>query len=230
MVPEEIKTLIDFTMGDGYIEQRHGRHNARMRIEHCEAQRAYAEYKESQLREFGLPLRAKLITVISGKNAGRSYYRVDVNQDPRLTTAYKWTYNKGRKAIDRALLRQLDDRSLAYWFMDDGNAKLVKYLQKPDVRYYYKTPKIGAFVFSNQAFTYEENQLFVDWLKGAFDINSRITNSNGLQVVISKIADKEKFVRTIEPYVIPSMRYKIQYPLEFSGIEYVVVQRERLSE
>lgn len=230
MIPRELKMLIDFTMGDGYIGMSQGRKNARMRIEHAEKQRAYAEHKELLLRSIDLPVRAKLITVISGKNIGKSYYRVDINQHSLLTTAYKWTYNKGRKSIDKALLRQLDAESLAYWFMDDGSAKLVKYLQKSNYRYYYDTPKIGAFKFSNQSFTLEENQLFVDWMKEKFDINARITNNNGLEVYISSIPEKQKFLNTIKPYIIPEMYYKIQYPLDFKDIGYTIVQLNRLSE
>jgi hypothetical protein len=227
MIPEEIKTLVDFAMGDGYIEQRERRRNARMRIEHAQAQQAYAEHKEGILRSLGFKMNAKLITVLNGKNAGKSYYRIDLNQNPLITTAYKWVYNKGRKAIDKALIRQLDDRSLAYWFMDDGYAKLVKYVQEPSFRYYYDVPKVGAFKFANQAFTYEENILFVDWLLGAFGINARIINEKGYEVIISRIEDKEKFVNVIKPYIIPSMMYKIQYPLTFSGIGFTIVQRER---
>lgn len=228
MLTREIKTLIDFTMGDGYIGMRNGRKNAWMRIEHAEKQIEYAQHKEQRLREIGLPVRSKLITVLTGKNAGRSYYRVDVNQHPLLTTAYKWTYNKGRKAIDKTLLRSLDEESLAYWFMDDGSAKLVKYNQKPNVRYYYDTAKVGSFKFSNQSFTYEENELFVQWLL-SFGIQAHIQTSNGHEVHISTIEAKTKFVEIIKPFILPSMYYKIQNPLSFEGIGFTIVQRERLS-
>lgn len=230
MIPRELKIIIDFTMGDGWIGIKPGRQNAIMRIEHSEKQIDYAKYKEQKLIDIGLPVRSGLYIVKSGKNIGKAYYRIDVNQHPLLSTAYKWTYNKGRKAIDKTLLKQLNAESLAYWFMDDGSAKLVKYNQKGDVRYYFNSPKIGAFKFSNQSFTFEENQLFVDWLFESFEIKARVTNNNGFEVFISDTKNKQKFLNVIKPYIIPGMDYKIMYPLTFNGIGYRIVQRERLSE
>lgn len=224
MIPHAIKTIIDLTMGDGYIGIEKGRNNARMRIEHSIKQKQYAQHKQHLLESLGLCLTAKEITIANGKNTGKQYYRIDVHQSPLLTTAYKWTYNKGKKSIDRALLRQLDDRSLAYWFMDDGCAKLVQYIQKPNVRYVYVTPKIAAFKFSNQSFSYEENMLFVEWLK-TMHVQAHITTNNGFEVMITDIENKQRFLQVIEPHIIPSMMYKIQYPLSFQGMDYSIISR-----
>lgn len=224
----EVKTLIDFALGDGYISLRSGRKNAHMRIVHAAKQQEYAKHKEQILRDLGFTMNCQLLESKNGKNAGRSYYYVSLYQHPHITTAYHLLYKEKRKGLDKTLLNELDGRTLAYWFMDDGSAKIVKYLQKGSIRRYYTTPKIGAFKFSNQSFTLEENKLFVDWLKGAFDIDARITAFNGIEVFISTIPAKEKFINVISPYIIPSMHYKIQYPITLEGIDFTLVDRDTI--
>ena len=228
MIPQELKTIIDLTIGDGYIGKNGKSMNGR--IEHSIKQIEYAKHKEQLLRELNIPLSSREYTIKSGKNIGRSYYQINLNHSDYLRTAHKWLYNKGKKGLDKALFRQLDQVSLAYWFMDDGSAKLVKYNQKDDKRYVYDIPKIGLFKFSNQSFDAHENQLMVEWLKERFDIVARLVTNNGNEVHISDEINKQKFVTLIEPYIIPSMNYKIKYPLNFDGIGYTIIQRERLSE
>ena len=225
MIPQELKCIIDLTIGDGYINKK----GTGGRIEHSVKQKEYAQHKEQLLKSLNISLQSREYTVQNGNNAGKSYYQINIHKNPYLLTARKWLYNKNRKALDKALFRQLDEKSLAYWFMDDGSAKLVKYNQKGSIRYIYTTPKIGAFKFSNQSFTYEENMLMVHWLWEKFQIKARITNNNGYEVFISDQQNKEKFLSVIQPFIHPSLFYKIQYPLNFEGIEYSIVQRDRLS-
>lgn len=228
MIPQDLKTIIDLTIGDGYIGFNGKSMNGR--IEHSIKQKEYAQHKEQILRDLQIPLSSREFTVKTGKNAGRSYYQINLNHSDILRTARKWLYNKGKKGLDKALFKQLDNISLAYWFMDDGSAKLVKYNQKGDKRYIFDSPKIGLFKFSNQSFDAYENSLMIEWLKEQFDITAHLVTNNGNELHISDIENKQRFLDVVKPYIIPSMFYKIQYPLSFDGIGYHIIQRERLSE
>lgn len=231
-IPNSIKVLVDFTMGDGWIGRSKGSNGMfKMRIEHSIKQMEYAMHKEQILYSFGYTAKTGVWSPKTGKNVGKDYYRIDVHVHKNMQTAHKWCYNKGRKAIDKALLRQLDEVSLAYWFMDDGTAKVTKYIQKPTHRYYYETPKTNAYLFCNNNFSYDENTLFSLWLKERFGINSKVINggNNSFEVAIYSISDKDRFRDVVYPYIVPSMQYKINNPHTFKDVPYTTVPRDNLS-
>lgn len=241
MIPDAVKVIIDFTLGDGWLGYGNGvknedNANPKMRIEHSIKQADYAKHKESILYQYGFTAKAGIWAPKTGKNMGKEYYRIDVHTNPLLKTAYKWTYNKKRKALDRALLRNIDAKTLAYWFMDDGTAKLTHYNQKKDHRVMYELPKIGQYVYCTDNFTEQECLLFIDCLKERFNIRAILIKHSSTspirRVAIGEIEDKNKFRYLVEPYIIPSMYYKIAYPHSFSGIPFTkeCYSGERLSE
>jgi hypothetical protein len=224
-IPKDIKLLIDLTLGDGYIGLKSNKYTT-MRIEHAIKQKAYAQHKERLLTDAGFNVLSRELTIENGKNAGKSYYRIDIHGDNRLATAHKHIYNKGRKFIDKHLLRDLDILSLAYWFMDDGSAKLSHYNLKKDQKVIYELPKIGVYKFSHCGFTFDENKLFCDWLKYKFNIDAMVIKHGKFYVsAIYTISAKDRFRYLIEPYIIPSMYYKIMFPHSFSGIPFTKTLR-----
>ena len=229
MLPDNIKTIVDFTIGDGWIGYRSSTHKLPyMRIEHSHRQMMYAKHKEDILRSYDYNLSAKLYMSTTKKNHGRYYYQINTYQHQDFYTAYKWMYNKKRKTIDKALLRHLDACSLAYWFMDDGTAKLCNYTQNKDKsRKYFENYKIHAYKLATLCFSYDENLLIADWLRDKFNIESKIERwKQYCMIVIYGIENKNNFRSTIEPYIINEMRYKIDKPHTFEGMSWITVSRE----
>jgi hypothetical protein len=217
MISEETKLLIDLTLGDGYIGFPPNCVNARFTIAHCEKQRDYALHKYVLLDAQGF--NPKEHSYIS--NHSNKVVQIRTSCDVRITTAHKWLYNKKIKTIDKALLRQLDDKSLAYWFMDDGNVHSIEKLKFEDVVYTYEVRKAKSYQLNVQAFTIDQAKLIKDWLS-SFGVESTILASKGPRINIGKRESKDKFVSIIKPHIVPCMLYKIQYTHTFSGVNYTV--------
>jgi hypothetical protein len=233
MIPENIKLLIDLTLGDGWIGYNGS--SVRGRIEHSIMQQDYALHKAELLQAAGFPLTIRVYESTTKKNAGRSYCQVNLHTHPDLHTAHKYLYNKGRKAIDKSLLRAMDDRSLAYLFMDDGCAHRIWYNLKEHTKYMYSEPKIHSFKLSTNGFTHEENVLLADWLLSLGIASKLERQGTTYRTVIAREASKDRFVELVSPYVVPSMSYKLAGKRSFRDIPFIVVPRDvvdrnRLSE
>lgn len=233
-IPVNVKAIIDLTLGDGYIGYGSGvksqdNANPHLSFTHSLAQTEYVTFKAEYLRSFGFTVTERTYQIKSGKNIDKWYHTAYVRRTPVIKTAMKWTYNKGRKAIDKALLRQLDAQSLAFWYMDDGTTKFARYNQKESVRYVYETPKATSYVFCTDNFTYAECELFSAYLKEVFGISSTLTRhsskTNFWRVYINQINSKDLFRELMLPYIIPSMLYKFQYPHTFHDIPFTIVPR-----
>lgn len=87
----------------------------------------------------------------------------------------------------------MTDKSLAYWFMDDGA----------------KRSNVAAVRFCTESFTRDEVDLLISILKDKFDIiGTPNKDSNGWRISIST-KSYGKFYDLVKPYVIPSMMYKL---------------------
>jgi len=210
-----IKTIIDFTLGDGYLGfATTGSKHARLKLGHSIKQRDYVQHKAMRLREYGYTVREL--------QTDRTYTAL-TNSHADFTLAHKWLYNKRIKTIDKALLRQLDAESLAYWFMDDGSISTLQAntLRNGDV-IRYQTKKIKAYELYTNNFTYDEVVLIQDWLRTTFDVISHMYNKRGYYLVVGDITSKDNFRNAIESFIIPSMRYKVQYPHTFRDMPFII--------
>ncbi len=223
MLPDTTKMLIDMAIGDGYIGYR-GK-NVYFEIGHSIKQADYAHYKAEQLRTLFTDVRERTYVAKTGKNTGRGYYHVAVYNDPAIANAYKHLYNTGKKAIDKGLLRYLDDRTLAYWFMDDGTAKQVNYLKKGDTRYMYGESKTQEYRLATDSFSYDQQQHIIEWLY-TLDIEASLTKhtKNTWNVAIRKEQAKDMFRDIIRPLLIPSMLYKIENRHNFTDVPFYKIQ------
>lgn len=230
MLPSNIKLIVDFALGDGWIGYHHaGSKSPYLRIEHSQKQIFYAQHKEQRLLNAEYELSSRLYTPKTGKNVGKFYYQVNTRQHKDFDTARKWIYNKNKKTIDRALLRNLDSESLAYLFMDDGSAKHSQYnINKDKSRTYFERPKTHCYRLATMCFSYDENLLLLAWLKEKFDIIAKIERKyNSFGIIIFGTENKDKFRSTISPYITEDMLYKIQAPHTYAGMSSIIVVAEQ---
>jgi len=186
--------IIGTLLGDGYMRIIPGRHEAFLEINHGLSQREYVEWKYSALKN---------ITTSAPKvrkgNGNRQAIRFYTRQSNELTELFKQFYKNKTKIIPSSL--ELNPLSLAVWFMDDGSR-----CRETDV------------YLNTQQFSTENQQILIRALDGL-----------GLEANLNK--DKEyhriRFLKNsvprlfeiIQPYIIPSMRYKI-------GLESVETTRQ----
>jgi hypothetical protein len=236
MIPKEVKTIIDFSLGGGSIRKTGENHEASFKLEHSTKQREYLWHKAEILKSLGFIGRERLHTRTLNS---KEYYTCSftTKSHPAISTAYKWIYNKKRKAIDKALLRHLDAISLAYWFMDDGNGSKtytsVSKINGVRYKYTYPKPKIEKYSLATYNCTLEEILLIQDWLLSSFNVKSeyvvdkRSKTCFGAFIRIVGVEQKDIFRSVIDPYIIPSMRYKIEGAHTFVGMQYSAVETKR---
>lgn len=241
MITDKItKTIIDFTLGDGSISRSSASSNARFKLEHSLKQRDYLWHKVGILNELGITGKeVQSERTLKGRSTVYQMITYECHVHPSITTAYKWCYNSGRKTIDKALIRQLDDKSLAYWFMDDGSGPKtytsISKINNTRYVYTYAAPKIEHYSFSTYNCTLDELKLLQDWLLGAFNVKTRLKLDKrvktclGAFLVTCGIDNKDTLRKAIEPNIIPSMRYKIDASHTFVGIPVVNCEKQALT-
>lgn len=116
-------------------------------------------------------------------------YTVRSLSHPVFTKLYKELYPNGVKTITRNWLDKLTEKSLAYWFMDNGS---------------------NCGVLCTNCFSYKEHLIIQTYFKEVWNIETTIhKNYNQFMIYFTK-RGKEKLAKLIEPYIIESMSYKIK--------------------
>ncbi len=187
--------LIGTILGDGYLRESRSGRAARLQICHSVSARDYVLWKWKIFSNwvYAIPR----ITQIN-----RSIRFTTVSH-VSLLEFYNSFYVENTKIVPNNICDVLkDDLSLAVWFMDDGNGYLHS----------------GAFRISTYAFGLEGNYLLRDCLQTNFGIGATVVRDNkGHQLYIPVRGGSARRFRTIiEPYVIPTMRYKL---LSISPVE-----------
>lgn len=118
---------------------------------------------------------------------------------PIFNEYFKKFYSKGKnkKYFSLDAYKDITEEGLAYWFMDDGK------IHKDRNSYYLCTGKISL----------EEVSQLSYFLNKKFGLNTNPQNhdiSKGYIYIYIPVNNKDKFINIIEPYIIPSMRYKIE--------------------
>jgi recombination protein RecA len=106
---DQMKLILGSLLGDGSLRFA-SEHNAHFRVGHGEQQRPYVEWKHEMLAPFANKIGA------TGNGIG-----FDTTPMHQLAWLHQAVYavNGGRTVSDE-LVEQLDERSIAAWYMDDG--------------------------------------------------------------------------------------------------------------
>lgn len=205
---ERRSAIIGMVLGDGSLSRNRFRDgsyagNALLRIAHSVKQRSYLEWKRDIVQPmFGYPLELRdKYSIARGKRYPVSWLVTRVN--PQLTRLYRLMYDPvtGRKHVTPSILKMLDDRAVAIWYMDDGCLS--------------KTVGRGATVcLATNGFTFDENELIRDWLYNRYGVSFNINmhRKSGTYNLRRGISDARKMIDAIAPYIIESMQYKVNYP------------------
>lgn len=110
--------LVGSMLGDGRLSRTP--HAARFTENHCDAQRAYIEWK---VKEWGQWVQAPLAPV-TWKKEGRDFpgWRFHTVSHASLVSWHDRFYDgDGPKHLTREIIHVMDDLAFAIWFMDDGS-------------------------------------------------------------------------------------------------------------
>ncbi len=183
--------LVGMLLGDGHLETQNGR-TYRLKVEHSIIQKEYVEWLYEQFKDFVRTPPQEKKKSLHGKSHTSYFFSTYSLGTFRF---YAQQFYVGRKKIMPKLIEKfLDPLAVAIWFMDDGS---------------YKSEQHKTYII--HALGYRKNDL--ELVKKVFQ------EKFGIALGIHKQYDRwriyvysdsaEKFKKLIEPYVVPSLKYKL---------------------
>jgi hypothetical protein len=185
---EQLEVLYGSLLGDMCIQKE--TINARASITQGGKQEEYFDHKCEIFKNF---IGAVSKTPRFDKRTNKYYnkYMTRLSCHPKLTEIYNMLIVNGVKTITREYLDLLTPRSIAYWFMDDG---------------------CNNGTLATMCFSKEENEIIAKYFfeKHGIDATvSKFSSGTGWTINFRK-SQKVKLFKLIEPYIIESMKYKIE--------------------
>ena len=177
-------------LGDG------GRCRNNFYIAHSTKQIEYALFKK-ELLEF---ITGKQVNTRQRKN---NYGYETIVIEPKLTpltrVLVKKCYKSGVKTFSAKFLNYLTLQGLAIWFMDDGSKSFKR---------------VGSRIHSvevtlNTYLSKEENEIIISYFKERWGICWGLNKSKDKYRLRMGTREARNFFSLIEPFIIDSMRYKI---------------------
>lgn len=201
----QIDVIIGSLLGDARLECRsigvRSPITARFRVHHGLKQKEYVLWKYNILREFVSKGPKKISWVNPKRNLHEvSCYFHTISME-ELGILYHYFYKNRVKILPEDIFEILNPHMIAIWFMDDGS-----------------NTKEG-FTLNTHSLERKDQVKIVNFLKETFQINATIVKDRTkLKIAIGK-HDFRKFSKIVEPYIIPSMTYKIVSPRNDLRIE-----------
>jgi len=103
-------------------------------------------------------------------------------------------YKNSVKILPEEVFDLFTPKMMAIWFMDDG------------------ANTVQSFTLSTHSFRESEQYMIRTFLKERYDVSATIIKDRSKQKIHIGRNDYEKFKAIIQPYIIPSMIYKIDSP------------------
>lgn len=195
-------------LGDGglYVVKDQSPLTARLVIGHSPKQRDYLEYKTQLLNEIfgGKPSKINEYKSFN-KQVQKEYLNIQVSRTEKFfRELMNIIYSSGKKKYTREILDNLTDHGLAIWYMDDGSGVVCKNKNGNSC---------GIMTRISTYCSYEEVLIIHDWFKDRYDIEIvfDIDKRSNKYSIRMKKESSIRFVQIVEPYIVPSMEYKIQH-------------------
>ena len=188
--------LIGTVLGDAYLANVNNR-LSRIRFTHGEKQLEYLKYKQHIFRNlFG---NVEPYYNFSGYNRNKKIYFVSSKSSEELFEYYNKFYKNGKKIIYN-IIDEIDEISLAFWIMDDGN--LQKHKAKIESCHY---------ALATHSFSEEENDILIEMFNNKFglDPKKKFDKRCNKYFLVFPTKDTKKISKIISKYVHPSMNYKL---------------------
>jgi LAGLIDADG DNA endonuclease family len=185
---EQREVLVGTLLGDVHLETQNRGRTYRVKFEYSAKHRLYADHLYELFREWILS--PPQVKVDASHN---NVWFQTVSHPAFRFYAHQFTCD-GRKCVPSLIHRFLKPRSIAYWFMDDGSVK---------------SRESKGVLFNTQGFVKQDVERLIGALRRRFQLEARArTQKDGIQIYVSGTS-YERFREIVDPYIIPSMRYKI---------------------
>lgn len=188
--------LVGILLGDGHLETKNNGRTYRLKIEHTSKQSAYVNWLYNEFKQWvnTPPKTRSRFTQL--RSVSGIYERMWFNtlSSGSLRFYAQQFYKERVKVVPAQIKKWLSPLALAVWYMDDGSIK----------SHAHKTVLLNTHSFSK-----EDIKRLQHALEDRYKIKSKMRKQKeGYQIyLLSETIDL--FLSLIEPYIIPSMRYKI---------------------
>lgn len=191
--------LIGMIIGDGHVVSRkHPKHNYTQNtliIKHSIKQIEYLNHKAKLLHSIFGGKKPHVNIIDNSGYEGCILYKTD----RYFKVLRKLLYPDGKKKISRDVLKYLTPEGIALWYMDDGSLSAKK-----------RNGKIHAYDLTiNTYISKEENEEIIEYFRDIWDIKFTVVKSKSSYRIRCGTREARKFIKIIEPYIVESMRYKI---------------------
>ena len=192
-----LDVLIGSLLGDARLECRSigKRHpiTARLRIHHSEKQKEYVFWKYEIFKEIILKPPRKIMTWRDPKRYKEHYsWYFHSKSLESLGLLHSYFYKGKTKIFSKDIFDLITPRALAIWFMDDGSNTQ------------------NSYTISTHCFSEKEQKSIINFLKKRYDINATMVRDRSKFKIALGRKEYQKLNAIIEPYIIPSMIYKIE--------------------
>ncbi len=183
--------LIGLVLGDGHLETQNGR-TYRLKVEHSIKQKDYTDWLYQNFREWVNQPPKPRVKGSFGKSI--TSYGFTTYTTGFLRFYAQQFYAGKKKIIPVRIEKLLTPQALAIWFMDDGS---------------WKSDHHKTYIIHSLGYSKNELVLVAKTLNKKFGINAGIHRQYDKWRIYIYSDSAEKFRKLVEPYMIPSMRYKL---------------------
>jgi len=190
---EQKQLIYGTSIADGHIFRKNEKRHGALSIKHSIKQMEFVNLKYELLKDFVRTKPTIQISYLNGKKHKCKSFRTLTHDF--FTYLHNLLYIKDEqgdfiKHLNKTVLDKIDALGLAFMYMDDGTVH----------------HKCRDFCF--ESFPKEEQKMFCDWLKEKFGLKARVIKyGEGWR---TRIYSWNDFDKIIEPFIIKSMKYKIQ--------------------
>lgn len=125
-------------------------------------------------------------------------YTIRTISHPAFTELREEFYPEGKKILPAKLIEYLKNPLvLAVWFMDDGNCVM-------------RNGNLRGFHLNTQSFSEDENTMLTSLLREVYGVRFCLEKNHTYhRIGVWEKESRQLFRRIIEPYIIPSLHYKL---------------------
>lgn len=193
LTKEQREVLVGLLLGDGHLETQDNGRTYRLKVEHSISQKEYVDSLYELFQEWcphGPTRRKRHIQF--GTITSYGFYSYSSGSFRFYAQQF---YQDRRRVIPSIIRKLLTPRSIAVWFMDDGSKKSKVH---------------NTYIIHTHAFTKRELKIMCETLKKKFGIDAHIHRQYSVYRLYIMAQSARKFRGLVEPYIIPSMQYKLE--------------------
>jgi len=196
---DQLQLILGSLLGDARLECRsksiRTKHTARLRIHQSNKQKDYVFWKYENLKD--LVLKGPRFTKVghdSKRNKDHYSWYFHTQSNEALGLIHKLFYQDNIKVVPGDLIEMLDPLGIAVWYMDDGSNNS------------------SNITLNTHGFSNEEQEMIRDFFLDKFAIRTTLVKDRNKFKIAIGCYEFPRFMNIVQPYIIPSMNYKIVSP------------------